>query len=81
MVRSAVSRASYGTIFMCPFDKLKHLEEDRYWCGHRGFWFATSQIDWYVKKVCCVINLRQIKSSPILCLLRLTGEQPGTIGI
>jgi hypothetical protein len=51
IVRSRVSRYSYGTEAHEAFLEGHHDPADKYWCSYKDMWRAQSQMTWYVRKV------------------------------
>ncbi|KAI0883273.1 actin-like ATPase domain-containing protein [Annulohypoxylon maeteangense] len=49
-VTSTISRANFGVEFLAPFEKGKHLEEDRVWDFDEDVWMARNQMHWYLKR-------------------------------
>ncbi|KAI0452973.1 hypothetical protein F5B21DRAFT_515653 [Xylaria acuta] len=61
-IASTVSRASYGIMFESRFSTLKHLEEDKVWNKHRGKWYATNQMKWYIKRGQIVSKMEPVRA-------------------
>jgi hypothetical protein len=55
IVRSKVSRLSYGARANSRFVDGKHSEEDKYWCEYDEGWYARRQMHWCVKKVTILV--------------------------
>jgi hypothetical protein len=51
IVRSRISRFSYGTDSNQYFIDGKHDPKDKFWCKYKDRWKARDQMTWYVKKV------------------------------
>ena len=50
-VISTIARASLGIVYLIPFKQGEHLEEDKYWDGDEGMYYAKGQMSWYLRKV------------------------------
>lgn len=50
-VVSTVARTSLGVIYKTRFNAEFHSEEDRFWNGVEGEWFAIRQVKWFLRKV------------------------------
>ncbi|KAI1422316.1 hypothetical protein F5Y12DRAFT_786866 [Xylaria sp. FL1777] len=63
VIASTVSRASYGTICISPFNPFIHLKEDMVWCTKNGLWMANNQTKWYLKRGQVVSMMKPVRIS------------------
>jgi hypothetical protein len=50
-VEARIARMSYGISHNSPFDDLKHLQTDKYWCYKERKYKARNQMTWFLKEV------------------------------
>lgn len=50
-VGARVARNSYGVTFDAEFDPQKHRKCDKFWSEDSQAWYATDQMEWFLREV------------------------------
>ncbi|KAH7273994.1 hypothetical protein B0J15DRAFT_567509 [Fusarium solani] len=74
-VEARIARMSYGISHNSPFDDLKHLQTDKYWCDKERKYKARNQMTWFLKEGDDITSRRPVRHS----FYRLFSESVGYV--